>query len=192
MDRENKGKKFSVIEDELKIKGGGLYCIFPFERIDRNQKAVFKIGLAINFRSRETNYHTYFPLGFHIVAVLANPPVREQSSRSSKGQTKLSKYKTIEKYIFDYIEENKGKIIHSTTRVNHPNAEGEGKTEWVYCDEVLIHEAFESAQRKFKGSLHNFYLAGEDENGNYTTINDIADKNARKKPNFVGTNTFKV
>jgi len=41
-------KKVTVVRDELDLKGGGLYCFLPFERIDKHKKAVFKIGLATN------------------------------------------------------------------------------------------------------------------------------------------------
>lgn len=62
------GKKVTILNDELKIKGGGLYCYMPFEKLDKHKKAVFKIGLAIDFNSRTEIYHTYYPNGVYMVA----------------------------------------------------------------------------------------------------------------------------
>ena len=38
------GRKWSVVRDELNIRGGGLYCILPFDNTDQEGKAVYKIG----------------------------------------------------------------------------------------------------------------------------------------------------
>ena len=48
--------KHTVLRDELKVKGGGIYCFLPYERLDKHKKAVFKIGLAIDFNQRTENY----------------------------------------------------------------------------------------------------------------------------------------
>ena len=55
MTKRKTGKKLSVVGDELKLKKGGLYCYMPFENVDANHKAVFKIGLAIDFEKRTAN-----------------------------------------------------------------------------------------------------------------------------------------
>ena len=53
-------KKYTIIRDELNLKGGGLYCYLPFGNLDKHHKAIFKVGLAMNFNSRTEQYHTYF------------------------------------------------------------------------------------------------------------------------------------
>ena len=63
-------KKYTVIRDELKIKGGGLYCFLPYANLDKFHKSIFKVGLADNFNKRNEQYSTYFPLGVYFVAFL--------------------------------------------------------------------------------------------------------------------------
>jgi hypothetical protein len=69
--------KYTVIRDELKLTGGGLYCFMPFAKLDRHKKAVFKIGLALDLSNRTENYHTYFPNGVYMVAFLNQIPARK-------------------------------------------------------------------------------------------------------------------
>ena len=56
-------KKYTVLRDELGIKDsdGGLYCIFPYEKLDKDKKGVFKIGYAVNFGKRMESYLTAYP-----------------------------------------------------------------------------------------------------------------------------------
>jgi hypothetical protein len=181
MATQNTGKKHSVIRDELKLKGGGLYCFLPFNRIDKNKKAVFKIGLAINFTHRTEQYHTYFPNGVYMIAFLENPPV-PRTTRTQKGKTKKEHYLAIEKYIFKHVLDNGAKRIHSTTRSRNPNENKEGETEWVYTDEETVHEAFTDAKSKYGGNLKLFYLEGLDPDTNeFTSINQIANEEERSK-----------
>ncbi len=63
-----RAKKITVL-DEMGIKGGGLYAILPYERLDKNGKAVFKVGLASNLRGRMEQHHTDYPLGFYYTAI---------------------------------------------------------------------------------------------------------------------------
>ena len=188
------GKKVTVVRDELGMKGGGLYCYMPFDRLDRFKKAVFKIGLAINFNSRTEQYHTYFPNGVYMVAFLENPPVKTKALRSDNGKTpknKKSHYITIENFILNYITVHGGKRIYSTTRVKNPNEKNEGETEWEYTDESLIHQAFQEAQRIYGGKLNLYYLEGLDPLTNqFTSINQIATKMEQNKPNYVGKIIF--
>ena len=173
---KNTDKKHSVIRDELKLSGGGLYCFMPFNRIDKHKKAVFKIGLAINFTHRTENYHTYFPNGVYMVAFLENPPI-PRTTRSQKGKSRKEHYLAIEKYLFNHVIENGAKRIYSTTRTKNPNEKKEGETEWVYTDEITIHEAFTDAKTKYGGNLKLFYLEGIDpETNKLTSINQIANE----------------
>ena len=89
MVKNNTGKKWSVLRDDMGIKEGGIYCITPFDRLDEYNKTVFKVGMADNFVKRiENDYSTYFPNGLYINAILESPPVRTISSRSVKLKSK--------------------------------------------------------------------------------------------------------
>lgn len=174
-------KKITIL-DELNIKGGGIYCLMPFERLDQYKKAVFKIGSAINFRSRLEQYHTYFNQGVYMCAFLENPPV-PKFLRSKEKQTPTKQhYLAIEKFVLNYIQEKGGKIIHSSTRVNNPNELKEGRTEWVYTNQNIIHQAFQEANKQFSGKLSLY---------NLDDINKTARANeSSKKPKYTGKIIF--
>jgi hypothetical protein len=185
MVKNNTGRKETVVKDDLNIKGGGVYCFMPFSSLDKNNKAVFKIGMSMNFSSRTEAYHTYFPLGVYMVAFLENPKMIQTRSKSTITRKQL--FLKAEKWIMNYIEDNGGKRIKSTTRVQNANVDNEGDTEWFYTNEDLIHEAFTEAEKKFNGEKHLFYLEGLDPITNrFTSINDIAKKDENKKPNYTG------
>jgi len=180
-------KKVTVIKDELDLKGGGLYCFLPFERIDKSKKAVFKIGLAINFNQRVEQYHTYFPYGVYMVAFLENPSIPRVLRSKPKETPTKQHYLAIEKFIFNKVVENGGKRLHSTTRVKNPNNKKEGETEWVYTNVDIIHLAFIEAEKKYGGNLKLFHLEGIDPTTNkFTSINQIAKENEDTKPNYSG------
>jgi hypothetical protein len=94
-------KKHTVIYDEIGLKKGGLYCIFPFEKLTLG-KGSFKIGYADKFRSRMENYHS-FPYGVYLVSFLEEPRV--------EGKTRIQSFAAIEKEIFKLIETQGDKII---------------------------------------------------------------------------------
>ena len=178
MVKNNTGRKHSVLKDELGIKGGGIYCLTPFDRIDENGKTVFKIGQSVDLENRLNSYHTDFPTGLYICCILENPPIRTMGTRKYvKADTKIAKYLKIEKFIFDYISERGAVQVYSTARIKNANVNKEGATEWFYSDELLIQEAFNIANKKFGGTLHLFYLP--DLNKEYET-------KSKKKPNFIG------
>lgn len=39
-------RKLSVLRDEMKLPGSGIYAFLPFENIDANKSAVYKIGMT--------------------------------------------------------------------------------------------------------------------------------------------------
>lgn len=183
-------KKHTVVRDELNLKGGGLYCYLPFGNLDKHHKSIFKVGLAMNFKSRTEQYHTYFPLGVYMVAFLEEPRVPIKT-RSKNETTKKEQYIKIENFIMDYLTKNGASRVYSTTRTKHSNEKNEGQTEWFYTNEDLIHEAFTEAKKKFGGELKLFYLEGLDpKTGNFTSINEAHKKEENKKPNYVGKIVF--
>ena len=143
-------RKWSVVRDELYVRHGGLYAVTPFDRLDADNKCVFKIGMAIDFDDRIDSYHTVFPLGVYICALLENPPLRH-NGQFVNNVTKNSYYKIIEQHIFSEVIKAGGIRIHSAARVIKPNEFGEGSTEWFYCTEKVIKEAFASAYKKYGG-----------------------------------------
>jgi len=176
------GRKHTVLQDELNIKGSGIYCLMPYEQLDKQKKAVFKVGMAVDsFRKRMEQFHTYFPLGVYYVAFLQNSPVRSMALRGKPGQTKKMKYLEIEDFIMNTIREKGGRVVRSTTRVKDANVEEGGVTEWVYSDEIVIHESFKEAEKKYGGKLHLFYLEGlNPDTMKLESINDIAKENKKK------------
>jgi hypothetical protein len=55
------------------IEGSGVYCLFPFDSLDKTKKGVFKIGMAGHFDKRVKQYHTYLPQGVFYKCFLKNP-----------------------------------------------------------------------------------------------------------------------
>ena len=116
-----------------------------------------------------------------MVAFLENPRIPKVTRSNPKKDLVLKTYLEIEKFIFNDIIEKGGIRIHSTTRVKFPNEKNEGETEWIYCSQELIHDAFEKAQQKYDGIKHVFDLDG---------INKIARKNKKDKPNYIAEIVF--
>jgi hypothetical protein len=170
--------KYTVIRDELKLRGGGLYAFMPFEKLDGDKKAVFKIGLALDLSNRTENYHTYYPLGVYMVAFLNEIPARKYLRSMKKDMSTKELYLEIEKFIFNTVIRNGGKRLHTTTRVKNQNNKMEGETEWIYCSVNDIHEAFSEAQIKFGGDVNTFDL---------NSINATAQQSMNsKKKKYIG------
>ena len=129
--------------------GGGVYAYLPFDNVDSNNNAIFKIGMTTDFRRREGNYHTYLPEGVWRVAMLINP------TKHQNGRTEPKYYRAIEKNIFAKIRDKGGKVISENYR---PYKEGE--TEWVYANESIIEEAFGEAYNYYGGDLQIGTLDG--------------------------------
>ena len=93
----------------------------------------------------------------------------------------------------EYLNKHKSTRIHSTTRTNNQNSKKEGATEWVYTDEILIHEAFTAAKKKYGGTLRLFFLNGkDDETGLSSTINSQFRKDEQNIPHYTGKIVFKM
>ena len=185
-------KKYTVINDELNLKGGGMYCYLPFGNLDKHKKAIFKVGMALNFKSRTEQYHTYFPLGVYMIAFLEEPRIPAKT-RNKKETTKTEQYIKVENFIMDYLTEHKATRIYSTTRTKNQNVKKEGQTEWFYTDEDLIHEAFTEAKNKFGGELKLFFLDGLDKDtGKFTNINEQFKRDEKNVPHYTGKIVFKL
>jgi len=185
-------KHYSIVSDELQIKGGGIYCLMPYDRLDKDKKAVFKVGMSLNFDKRLQTYHTYFPNSVYMVAFLEEP--RQQVTRRNSHITKTSFFEKVERWIMLRLREKGAQQIYSTARINRPNPESkEGETEWFHTNEKTIHETFIEAQKKFGGKEHLFFLEGFDPQTNeFTSINQTATYKERDRPNFQGKIIFKL
>ena len=177
---------------------GGCYCFMPYDTVDAKENAIFKVGMTKNFDKRADQYHTYFPGGVYLVAFLADPPLDTWENKKNHTKVTISTqktifYKEIEDFIFKYIIIHKGDRIFSTTRVQHADKNKIGATEWFYCNEDVIHNAFNEAQKRYGGEVRHFYLEGIDSNNGQTvSINSIAIINRKKLPTYSGEIFFNL
>ena len=123
-------KKYNVAHDELFLKGkNGLYCLLPFEKLDRKKKAIFKVGMTSqDVASRIENYHSYYPLGLYICFFLSYPRVNE-------GQDKKKLYREMEKKLITYLKETDAKMMLFPSRPSK-------RSEWFYTDYDDLQTAF--------------------------------------------------
>ena len=178
---------------KLRKGDGGLYAIMPFERLDEDGNAVFKVGQAFDFRKRFEGYHTYFPLGFYYKNLLAEPNkerdkyyYRDADDRNKRKLGKRAYYNNIERFIIDDILDHGGQQIYTTTRVKRPkfvNGILVGETEWFYTNPKTIDTAFRDASKVYGGKLYSAHL------GN---INANASKYRSRGRTYDGEIHFKV
>jgi hypothetical protein len=210
---ENTGKKVTVIGDELQLKGkGGIYAYYPFETLDAKNKGIFKIGMSTNFESRFEQVHSYHPNGIYVVAFYSNPIIPQwpksklkkwaddhrtednPNPKPRKIDMESDYYKRMENYVFKFLEAHKAKRIHATTRVRHPNEDKMGATEYFYTNEELVHEAFQEAEKVYRGGqLEKFYLHGYVQGtGEVADINALAKERENQVPNFTGKIIYRL
>jgi hypothetical protein len=206
------GKKMKVAVDILNLKGkGGCYCFMPYESVDDNNKALFKIGMTVDFSSRLDNYHTSFPGGVYHVAFLIEPPIdiwdndrivewktntekRNKTKKDVIRAMKEEKYKEIEKFLFKFVTDDDGRRLHSTVNVKGPDETKKGSTEWFYTDIDLIHLAFITAEQEYGGENLLYYFSGldPDTGEQFGSINEIAQEKKKNFPYFTGNITYSV
>lgn len=163
-------KKYNVSHDELFLKGNGLYCLLPFEKLDSNKKAVFKVGMTSqDVASRFENYHTYYPLGLYICFFLSYP-------RLKKGQDRMKLYKEMERKLITYLKETDAKMMLFPSRPSK-------RTEWFYTNYDDLQTSFRRVQAEYGGILHEFSLNGISKQ--YDTI-------MKNKNKYVGEIVFKL
>jgi hypothetical protein len=160
-------RKYNVCKDELDITGkAGLYCFFPFERLDETHKGCFKVGYtSIDLTTRVENYHTYFPTGVYIVFFL--------EFDSSQGK---AKQREMELKLFKRLKEAGGKMLDLPSRPS-------GKSEWFYCSFAQLRTAFLAIQAEYGGELKEY---------NLNALNGLFARKIRNKNKFVGEIIFKV
>ena len=166
---------------KLAPKAGGLYAFLPYDNMNNNGNALFKIGQATDFRRRMENYHTYYPEGVYIKNLLETPTqeskkyYKDMEGHRTKQLNKRMYYNEIEKFIFKDIIKMDGKQLHATTRMkNAINEKGiiKGETEWFYTNPDTLDHAFADVQKKFGGKQYD---------GDFDHFNADNKKNAREK-----------
>lgn len=162
--------KYTVANDELGLEGKqGLYCFFPFEKLDKNNKGVFKIGLTSSqYYKRIEQYHTYLPMGVYIISVLIAQPMEDK-----KEQSKI--IRNMEKDLMEELLRIGSKQIVTTTRIK--------QTEWFYTSPHLIFNAFSYVQEKYPKSKLLDYHSQD--------INTIGNKNLAAKNTYIGQIAYK-
>jgi hypothetical protein len=158
---KNTGKKISILRDELRITGAGIYAFMPWTSTDRHKKAVIKIGESGDLARRAEDYSTYFPNGVYMLGFITDiktPPGTRANPRKPARRIR----EDMEQFIMDFIDKDAGgKRLYSSARVRRPNSDTlQGETEWVYCTVALLHEAFVACAEKFHGETNLFYLEG--------------------------------
>ena len=168
-------KKWTVVGDELGVRGPGLYSIYPFERLNQHNKGVFKVGMSTALDKRiDGEYHREFPFGVYLTEFLQEPSGTRMTRRTKTNQgdvrKNLLKYET---ELFSKIIKKGGERIHSTTRVAKANKQKLGETEWVYATPDMIHEAFVELKRDHGGVAQSFPL-------NRNELEQNAQQNAKR------------
>jgi hypothetical protein len=164
-------RKYNVCHDELFLKQkNGLYCLLPFEKLDSNKKAIFKVGrTSQDVASRIENYHTYYPLGLYIVFFLAYPRIKKDQDRD-----KL--HREMEKQLISNLKETDAKMLIFNSRPTK-------RSEWFYTKHEDLQTAFRQVQAQYGGVLHEFSLDG---------INKQYDTIMKTKKKYIGEIVFKV
>jgi len=136
--------KYTIVRDEYKLNGGGLYAYFPYEKFDSSNKGMIKVGYAENFNSRtDGSVHHYFPDGVYYLAFF------QVDVRFKPKDISLKQYLSqLEKELFKKLVELKAQQYKATTRVNN-----EGYTEWFYTSPTIIREAFKYIDDTYKGKV---------------------------------------
>ena len=139
-------KKYNVCHDELFLrKKNGLYCLLPFEKLDKKKNAVFKVGMTSqDLAGRIENYHTYYPLGLYICFFLSYP-------RIQNGEDKKKIYRQMEKKLIANLKETDAKMLIFPSRPSM-------KSEWFYANWTQLQNAFRQVQTEYGGVLHEFSL----------------------------------
>ena len=190
-------KTYAVDELPNIPKGsGGLYSILPYERLDSDGQALFKIGLATTFKHRFEQYHTYYPQGMYFQNLLANPTKesasyykKDEKDRNKSKLNKRSYYGNVESFIQKDLKKHGAKQLFSTTRVKNAKEEHnvlKGQTEWFYTSPEVINDTFKHAYKIYGGKQYSNDLSD---------INEQADKlpkASRKNPVYNAQIHYKI
>jgi hypothetical protein len=136
--------KYTIIKDEYKLNGGGLYAFFPYEKFDSYNKGMIKVGYAENFNNRADNsVHHYYPDGVYYLAFF------QVDGNFKPKDISLKQYLSqLEKELFKKLVELGAQRYKATTRVNN-----ERYTEWFYTSPTIIRKAFKYIDDIYEGKV---------------------------------------
>jgi hypothetical protein len=192
-----KQKVIYDLEDfPLKKNEGGLYSIFPYEKLDKHHKGLFKVGLTDSFDKRFEQYHTSYPIGFY--DLLASPnklrenyrveATHDEGKRPSpearevaRNKSKMKYYRHIEDYIFKDLNHLGADRLKATTRIREADERG-GNTEWFYTSPPVLDKAFHNAFKIYGGRNYSPHL---------NEINKMAKEN-EKNSDYTGEIHYKI
>ena len=139
-------KKLKTL-DLLKLPStNGIYCVYPFSKLDNRGKGCFKIGVtATSFNDHFNQFFTCLPMGIYYVNFLCNP-VNERNGRENGAY-----YADIETKISAWLTEEGANQVTSRTGVT-------GTSEWWYTDTKTIAKVFRKAKKRFGGRCEPFDL----------------------------------
>lgn len=123
-------------------EGSGIYCFFPFDKLEADNKGVFKIGNTTQtFQQRLQQYHTYFVNGVYVLFFISVNPKKNYSLPDNfKNLLNL-----MEDYVIKLIKSRGGVIIIDKRRTWK-----QGQSEWVYSDLETIQKCFKDTVEEFK------------------------------------------
>ena len=121
---------------------GGVYCFFPFERLDKKNCGVFKVGnTQQSFQERLASYHTYFVYGVWVICL-----IKVYAKRGKELPKDLKRIlNTMEEYVIHELE-NEG----STLIVDERRRWKAGRSEWVFTNPYTVKKVFQKTILRFK------------------------------------------
>ena len=85
-----------MYKDREEFSGNGIYCFYPFDSpLDKYGNGILKIGMTLSIHDRTYGYHTYFPEGVFIFALLKNPDIGLKDKKPN-GQKIIDYYSCIQ------------------------------------------------------------------------------------------------
>jgi hypothetical protein len=126
-------------------EGSGIYCFFPFDKLEPDNKGVFKIGNTTQtFQQRLQQYHTYFVNGVYVLFFITISPKNDIY------------YPENYKHLLNVIEDHVIKLVKSkggVIIVDKRRTWKQGQSEWVYSDLETIQKCFKETVEEFKKKL---------------------------------------
>lgn len=153
----------------------GIYCFFPFEKLDESNRGVVKIGNTTQtFQERLKSYHTYFVYGVYVLFFIKISPKR--------GQPYPTDFKHILNIVEDYVIKDINEEKQSHVIIEPRRTWKAGQSEWIYTDLKTIKKSFQKAVTHFKKVYPQLYFVFDGVNID-KTINEIKNNYDRNKSN---------
>lgn len=165
---------------EKYYNGKGIYCFFPFDRLDQKNYGCFKIGNTDkNFQDRLQQYHTYFVSGVYVIGLIY---IYEKKGKILPDDFK-HRLNIIEQYCIDEIQKLDGVVIYNKKRKHK-----QGQTEFIYTKMEVIKKVFENAVKYFRQIYKdlNFSLDFVNIPATKRRLKNEYNKMISKKEKFVG------